>query len=174
MGIGIAVTPERLRDVSAQMSAAATEVESILHRVTNDVAPVRAEWSGAAQAEFEGLWDQLQRDAKGVHSVLTGIAKLTQNAATSYEAAEQAIVKSFSEFRVEMDKISEGLSRVQQIVANTGPEIMESEYETEIDETFLDENEEEVDMEATGLEYSDDARPSWSLAKQLKEAAKHR
>ncbi len=100
MTSGIAVTPERLREISAQMSAGAADVEAILSRLSGNVAPVRSDWVGAAQAQFNTLWDQLQRDASGLHSVLTGIAKLTENAAAAYEAAELSIAQAFDEFRV--------------------------------------------------------------------------
>jgi WXG100 family type VII secretion target len=103
MTSGIAVTPERLREISAQMSTGAADVEAILSRLSRDVAPVRSEWVGAAQEQFNTLWDRLQQDASGLHSVLTGIAKLTQSAATAYEATEQSIAQSFDEFRVERD-----------------------------------------------------------------------
>jgi WXG100 family type VII secretion target len=103
MATGISVTPERLREISAQMSAGALDVQAILSRLSGNVAPVRSEWVGAAQAQFNALWDQLQKDASGLHSVLTGIAKLTENAATAYEAAELSIARSFDEFRVERD-----------------------------------------------------------------------
>jgi WXG100 family type VII secretion target len=87
------------------MSAAAAEVDTLLARLAGAIAPVRAEWVGAAQAQFEALWDRLQRDASGVRSVLTGIATLTQNAAVAYAATEQSIAKSFDEFRIERDMV---------------------------------------------------------------------
>jgi WXG100 family type VII secretion target len=96
----IAVTPERLREISTQMSTGAADVEAILSRLSRDVAPVRSEWVGVAKVQFNTLWDQLQHDAGGLHSVLTGIAKLTECAATAYEATELNIVNSFDEFRV--------------------------------------------------------------------------
>lgn len=96
----IAVTPERLREISARMTSGATDVEAILSRLSRNVAPVRSEWVGVAKGQFNTLWDQLQHDAGGLHSVLTGIAKLTECAATAYEATEQNIVDSFDEFRI--------------------------------------------------------------------------
>jgi WXG100 family type VII secretion target len=97
MAGGIAVTPEQLREISAQMSAGAGDVEETLSRLAGVVAPLRTEWVGTAQAQFEVLWDQWQRDASGLHSALTGIAQLTQNAASSYETTEQSIASSFNQ-----------------------------------------------------------------------------
>jgi WXG100 family type VII secretion target len=105
MASGIAVTPERLREISVQMSTGAADIEAILSRLSRDVAPVRSEWVGAAKVQFNTLWDQLQQDAGGLHSVLTGIAKLTECAAAAYEATEQSIAKSFDEFRIERDMV---------------------------------------------------------------------
>jgi WXG100 family type VII secretion target len=96
MAGGITVTPEQLREISAQLSAGAADVESTLSRLAGVVAPLRSEWVGAAQMQFETLWDQWQRDATGLHSALTGIVQLTQNAATSYESTEQSIATSFN------------------------------------------------------------------------------
>ncbi len=105
MPSGIVVTPQRLREVSAQMSTGAADVKAILSRLSGNVAPVRSEWVGSAQTQFNALWDQLQKDANGLHSVLTGIAKLTENAATAYEAAELSIAKAFDEFRIEPEGV---------------------------------------------------------------------
>jgi WXG100 family type VII secretion target len=105
MASGIAVTPERLREISAQMSTGASNVEAILSRLSGDVAPVRSEWVGAAQMQFNVLWDQLQQDASGVRSVLKGMARLTDSAATAYEATEKSVAQSFDEFRIERDMV---------------------------------------------------------------------
>jgi len=113
----IAVTPERLREISAQMSTGATDVEAILSRLSRDVAPVRSEWVGAAKVQFNSLWDQLQHDASGLHSVLTGMAKLTECAATAYEATEQNIVNSFDEFRVRPGQVRAVASKPVELVA---------------------------------------------------------
>jgi WXG100 family type VII secretion target len=97
MTYGISVTPEQLREISAQMSAGAADVESTLSRLAGVVSPLQSEWVGTAQAQFESLWNQWQRDASGLHSALTGIAQLTQNAASSYESTEQSIASSFNQ-----------------------------------------------------------------------------
>jgi WXG100 family type VII secretion target len=87
------------------MSTGAAEVKTILSKLADDVAPVRSEWVGAAQTQFNALWDQLQQDASGLRSVLTGIARLTENAAAAYETTEQSIAKAFDEFRIERDMV---------------------------------------------------------------------
>ena len=95
----IAVTPERLRAISAKMKSGAKEVEEILSRLSTHVAPVRSEWTGPAQAYFNAFWDQSLHDANDLRTVLVGMATLTETAATAYEATEQRIAESFGEFR---------------------------------------------------------------------------
>ncbi len=97
MAGGITVTPEQLREISAQLSAGAADVEATLSRLAGVVSPLQTEWVGSAQAQFEALWEEWQRDATGLHNALTGIAQLTQNAATSYESTEQSIASSFNQ-----------------------------------------------------------------------------
>jgi WXG100 family type VII secretion target len=105
MNSDIAVTPERLREISGHLKTGASDIEGILSRLSGDIAPVRSEWVGAAQTQFNALWEQLQQDASSLRSVLTGIAKLTEKAASAYEATEQSIANSFDEFRVERDLV---------------------------------------------------------------------
>jgi WXG100 family type VII secretion target len=105
MNSDIAVTPERLREISGHMKTGASDIEAIMSRLSGDIAPVRSEWVGAAQTQFNALWEQLQQDASGLRSVLTGIAKLTEKAASAYEMTEQSIAHSFDEFRVERDLV---------------------------------------------------------------------
>ncbi len=163
MANGIAVTPERLREVSAQVGAGAAEVDAILSRLTTAVAPIRSEWVGAAQVQFEALWNQLQQDASGVQAVLSGIAKLTQNAATAYTATEQSIANSFNEFPVEMDEISEKLSQVQQILTSPAPapETLDNEADKAVEEDLNEETLNGADGESVDGEKVV-GRPPWN------------
>jgi len=126
MESGITVTPKGLRDVSAQFEAGAAEVEKLMAGIVTGIAPVRKEWQGAAKEQFEVLWEQLARHAKSVHTSLTGIAKLTQSAAVSYQSAEESIARSFSEFRKEMDRLSAELKQVhEELKAQSSPKVEE-------------------------------------------------
>jgi WXG100 family type VII secretion target len=97
MAGGITVTPTQLQEISAQMSSGAADVEATLSRLAGVVSPLRSDWVGSAQAQFEVLWDQWQKDGAGLQQALTGIAQLTQNAATSYETTEQSVASSFNQ-----------------------------------------------------------------------------
>jgi len=95
MAGSIAVTPEQLQTISGQLTSGAGEVESILATLAGYVAPLQADWVGAAQAQFEALWTEWQTSARGLHEALTGIAQLTNQAGTAYATNEQNIAASF-------------------------------------------------------------------------------
>src|SRR3954452_11971403 len=91
----IAVTPEQLQSVGAQLNAGASNIESTLSQLAAQVAPLQSEWQGVAQARFESLWAEWQRSSRGIQDALTGIARLTQQAGSNYEQTETAIASSF-------------------------------------------------------------------------------
>ena len=91
----ISVTPEQLHTIGGQLTSGASEVESILAQLASYVSPLQGDWVGQAQQQFEALWAEWQSSARGLHEALTGIATLTQQAATAYESNEQGIASSF-------------------------------------------------------------------------------
>ncbi|HEX3333356.1 MAG TPA: WXG100 family type VII secretion target [Acidimicrobiales bacterium] len=92
---GITVTPEQLQEISTRLVSGASEIEGILSQLANVVSPLHSEWVGAAQAQFENLWSQWQRDATGLHEALQGVAQLTAAASQSYAQTESSIASSF-------------------------------------------------------------------------------
>jgi len=94
---GITVTPEMLADISGQLRSGSAQVQDILRQLAGMVSPLQSEWKGNAQAQFEHLWDQWQRDAAGLHEALDGIAQLTSRAAQSYSDTETSIASSFTQ-----------------------------------------------------------------------------
>jgi WXG100 family type VII secretion target len=93
--IGIRVAPERLRYLSGRLNAGAGEIDGTLRQLAGSVEPLGSDWAGVAQARFLELWGEWQRSAAGLHQALTGIAHLTAQAATRYEATEQDIAAAF-------------------------------------------------------------------------------
>ena len=91
----IAVTPEQLQSISSQVTSGAGEVESILSQLAGMVSPLQGDWVGSAQAQFEALWEQWQRDGAGLHQALTGIATLLRQAGVAYETNEQQVGSMF-------------------------------------------------------------------------------
>lgn len=95
MAGAISVTPQQLQQISARLTSGAGEVESILTQLAGYVAPLQGDWVGEAQDRFETLWTEWQNGARGIHEALTGIAQLTRQAGTAYEANEQNIAATF-------------------------------------------------------------------------------
>jgi 6 kDa early secretory antigenic target len=91
----IAVTPEQLQSVGAQLNAGASNIESILSQLAGQVAPLQSEWQGVAQARFQELWAEWQRSSRGIQEALHGISQLTAQAGAHYESTEQGIASSF-------------------------------------------------------------------------------
>jgi WXG100 family type VII secretion target len=94
-GVSIRVTPEQLQQVSSQLTAGAGNVDGILAQLAANVAPLGSDWAGLAQARFQQLWDQWQRDATGLREALNGIAQMMGQASANYESTEQSIAASF-------------------------------------------------------------------------------
>jgi 6 kDa early secretory antigenic target len=93
--IGIKVTPEQLQQVSSQLTAGASSIEGTLAQLASNVAPLGSDWAGLAQARFQELWAQWQRNAKGLNQALTGISQLMSQASANYSQTEQGIAASF-------------------------------------------------------------------------------
>lgn len=90
------VTPEQLKTLSGTVHRTATDVSSAHHTLKGQLAPLfGADWSGTASAQFTSLYDQFDKNAKGLGEALTGIGTLLNGAGTSYAAAEQNIAASF-------------------------------------------------------------------------------
>jgi WXG100 family type VII secretion target len=95
MAGGIRVTPEQLASVSSRVHSGSGKVEGVLGELTSAVAPLGSDWAGVAQTRFQSLWDDWQRNAKGLQQALEGISTLMKQASTSYAQAESAIASSF-------------------------------------------------------------------------------
>jgi WXG100 family type VII secretion target len=91
----IKVTPEQLQQVASQLTAGASNIESILAQLQAAVAPLGIEWAGVAQAQYMQHWEQLRQGAAQVHQGLMGNAQITRQAAVAYAETEQGIAASF-------------------------------------------------------------------------------
>jgi WXG100 family type VII secretion target len=143
MARGIAISPERLREISARLSNGADDVRTIVSRLAGHMAPVRSESVGSAQFQFNALWDQLQRDANGLQSVLTGLALLTERAATAYGGTGRSMAGAVDEFRAEMDRLSDLLGPVRQCLpapALRPDDSADNQAERECDAPVIDED----------------------------------
>ncbi len=92
----IRVTPEQLQQVSGQLRAGASNVDGILAQLASNVAPLGSDWAGVAQARFQELWAQWQRNARGLNDALNGIAQLMAQASANYDQTEQSNAALFN------------------------------------------------------------------------------
>jgi 6 kDa early secretory antigenic target len=92
----IRVTPEQLQQVSGQLRAGASNVDGILAQLASNVAPLGSDWAGVAQARFQELWAQWQRNARGLNDALNGIAQLMSQASANYDSTEQSNAALFN------------------------------------------------------------------------------
>jgi ESAT-6 family protein len=91
----ITVQTEQLHAVSRQITAGAHQIEQTLGQLHAQVAPLRTEWKGHAQAQFEQLWAEWNRSAAGIHHALTGIAQLMASAGTQFGDKDTEIAGTF-------------------------------------------------------------------------------
>lgn len=90
------VTPAQLKTMSGTVHRTAVDVSSSHHTLKNQLTPLfGADWSGKASAQFTTLYDQFDKNAKGLNEALTGIGHLLNSAGTTYASAEQQISASF-------------------------------------------------------------------------------
>ncbi len=92
----IRVTPEQLQQVSGQLRAGASNVDGILAQLASNVAPLGSDWAGVAQARFQELWAQWQRNARGLNDALNGISQLMAQASANYDQTEQSNASLFN------------------------------------------------------------------------------
>ena len=92
----ILVTPEELQSTSAQLNAGASEIQAILSKLRTQVSQLQSTWKGNAQAQFQVLWAEWEQSSAGIQHALTGISRLTAQAALTYDDTEQAITRSFA------------------------------------------------------------------------------
>jgi WXG100 family type VII secretion target len=92
---GIRISPEQLASIASQVGNGAASIESQLRQLSAQVAPLGSDWAGTAQARFQELWAEWQRDAAGLQRALQGIAGLMTNASRRYAATEHEVAAGF-------------------------------------------------------------------------------
>lgn len=90
------VTPQQLADLGGSCNRTATDVRGQHSSLRTQLTPLfGAEWSGAAAAQFTGLYEQFNKNAEGLAAALDGIGRLLSHAGASYAAVEEQITASF-------------------------------------------------------------------------------
>lgn len=93
---GLKVSPDQLNALSGSVSRISTQVRGEHAGLRNQLSPLfGADWSGTAASQFTALYDQFDKNARGMSDALDGIATLLAKAGADYTAAESQIASSF-------------------------------------------------------------------------------
>jgi len=92
----IKVTSEQLITLATNLRSGNEQVQQELAGMRAQVAPVAADWQGAASGNFQQLWQEWEQGAKQLQEALSGISILLQKAAQTYDAAESSISRSMT------------------------------------------------------------------------------
>lgn len=92
----IKVTSEDLHSLSAQVTNGSNSIQEQLSNLQSQVSAVVGDsWIGQASGQFNELYEEWNRSAAGLREALDGIARLLNNAGSSYQANEDAVRASF-------------------------------------------------------------------------------
>jgi WXG100 family type VII secretion target len=90
----IDVESAELRQQAQSVKNGAAEVNELVTRLTGQVQDLAGRWRGSASEGFQGLWDEWQRSATQLREAMQGIGDFLQQAAETYEQAEDSIKSS--------------------------------------------------------------------------------
>lgn len=90
-GRGIVVPVEQLQQIAAQLMSGAGNVNDLLSQLANQVSPLGTEWAGDSQQQFMALWEEWQRDGRGLYEALTQISQLMTQAANKFVDTDTGI-----------------------------------------------------------------------------------
>lgn len=90
------VTPAQLEALGGAVHRTSADVRGQHQSLKTQLTPLfGADWSGAAAAQFTGLYEEFDTHAKGLADALDGIGQLLKSAGLSYAQVEQQIAASF-------------------------------------------------------------------------------
>ena len=95
MGL-LKVTSEQLMSTSQSVKTGSDQVQQELTSLRNLVAPLAADWEGAASASFQQLWQEWESGARQIQEALTGISTLLGHAGQTYQTAEDSVKSSIA------------------------------------------------------------------------------
>jgi len=92
----LTVTPAQLEGLSSTVVRVSTEMRAQQQGLRGQLVPIfGADWSGAAAAQFQALYEQFGLHARGLVDALDGIGQLLGRAGMAYADVEQRIAASF-------------------------------------------------------------------------------
>ncbi len=90
------VTPAQLEVLGGATHRASADVRAEHQQLKAQLSPLfGADWTGAAAAQFAGLYENFDQHARGLSDALDGIGALLVRAGSSYAATEQEIAATF-------------------------------------------------------------------------------
>ncbi len=90
------VTPAQLEALGGTTHRVCADVRGEHQRLKSQLAPLfGADWTGAAAAQFAGLYENFDQHAKGLCDALDGIGALLVRAGSNYAEVEQQIAATF-------------------------------------------------------------------------------
>jgi WXG100 family type VII secretion target len=93
---GFKVTPAQLQSLSGTVSRVSSDVRGQHATLKSQLGPLfGSEWSGAAAAQFSGLYEQFDQSAKSLSDALDGIGRLLNSAGSAYADVEASIAATF-------------------------------------------------------------------------------
>jgi WXG100 family type VII secretion target len=96
MGL-LKVTSEQLMSTSQSVKTGSDQVQQELTALRNLVAPLAADWEGAASASFQQLWQEWETGARQIQEALMGISTLLGHAGQTYQTAEDSVKSSMAQ-----------------------------------------------------------------------------
>jgi WXG100 family type VII secretion target len=92
----LTVTPGQLEGLSSTVVRVSTDMRTQQQSLRGQLAPIfGADWSGAAAAQFQALYNQFDLHARGLLDALDGIGQVLGRAGVAYAEVEQRIAASF-------------------------------------------------------------------------------
>lgn len=92
----LTVSPAQLEALSGSVVRVSAEMRAQQQSLRSQLAPIfGADWSGAAAAQFQALYEQFDVHARGLVDALDGIGRVLGRAGTAYAEVEQQIAASF-------------------------------------------------------------------------------
>jgi WXG100 family type VII secretion target len=91
----ITVDHTQLEQISGQLKQGASNIESQLNTLGRQVAPLRDQWKGQAQAEYMMYWEKWQRASADLKDALMHLSTLTHNAAQAFHTSDSNIASTF-------------------------------------------------------------------------------
>lgn len=90
----IQVSPTTLRSKASELRNNANNIQSLTEEMSQEINSLRAYWEGSAAETYVSKFEGLRDDFKERYDVINTYAKFLDEAASSFEAAENVNISS--------------------------------------------------------------------------------